>query len=298
MSATTKAQLQIHLCVLLWGATAIFGRLISLPALPLVFWRMAMVTVLLACVPSVWRSCRLLPARLIAAYSGIGLLLALHWLTFYASVKLSNASVGATSMALVPVMLAFVEPLFTRRRFDPRDIVLGVAAVAGVIAVLGGIPRGMHMGVAVGALSAALVALFSALNKRYVHEGDALAVTAIEIGAGGLLIAALAPLLPHEGPAFPIPGPRDAALLLALSVGFTILPYWLHLVALRSLTAYWVALATNLEPVWAILVAIPLLGEHHELSPRFYAGVAIILGAVIAYPFLRARTPSPAARAA
>lgn len=298
MSVTTKAQLQIHLCVLLWGATAIFGRLISLPALPLVFWRMAMVTALLACVPSVWRSCRLMPARLIAAYSGIGLLLALHWLTFYASVKLSNASVGATSMALVPVMLAFVEPLFTRRRFDPRDIVLGVAAVAGVLAVLGGIPRGMHMGVAVGVLSAALVALFSALNKRYVHEGDALAVTAIEIGAGGLLIAALAPLLPHEGPAFPIPGPRDAVLLLALSVGFTILPYWLHLVALRRLTAYWVALATNLEPVWAILVAIPLLGEHHELSPRFYAGVAIILGAVIAYPFLPARPPAPVARAA
>jgi drug/metabolite transporter (DMT)-like permease len=298
MSPTTKAQLQIHLCVLLWGFTAIFGRLISLPALPLVFWRMAIVTALLACVPSVWRSCRLIPPRLIAAYAGVGLLLALHWLTFYASVKLSNASVGATCMALVPVMLAFVEPLFTRRRFDPRDLVLGVAAVAGVIAVLGGIPRGMHVGVAVGAVSAALVALFGALNKRLVHEGDALAVTAIEIGAGALLMAVLAPVLPHDGPAFPIPGARDTALLLALSIGCTILPFWLHLVALRSLTAYWVALATNLEPVYAILVAIPLLGEHHELSARFYAGVAIILGAVIAYPFLRARPRAPLTRAA
>src|SRR5687767_8470121 len=166
MSATTRAQLQTHLCVFLWGFTAIFGRLISLPALPLVFWRMAMVTALLAGVPSVWRSCRLMPPRLIATYCGVGMLLGLHWLTFYASVKLSNASVGATCMALVPVMLAFVEPLFTRRRFDPRDLVLGVAAVAGVITMLGGIPRGMHVGVAVGALSAALVAVHGALNKR------------------------------------------------------------------------------------------------------------------------------------
>ena len=297
MSATTKAQLQIHVCVLLWGFTAIFGRIISLPALPLVFWRMSIVAAVLACVPAVWRSCRAMSRHLVAAYAGIGALLALHWLTFYAAIKLSNASVGATCMALAPVLLAFFEPLFARRRFDPRDLVLGVAAVAGVILVLGGIPSGMQVGVAVGALSAAIVALFGALNKRLVHAGDALAVTAIEIAAGAALMAALAPILPHEGPAFPIPGARDALLLLALALGCTLLPYWLHLVALRSLTAFWVALATNLEPVYAILLAIPLLGEHHDLAPRFYLGVAVILGAVVAYPLLRARaagSPAPA----
>jgi drug/metabolite transporter (DMT)-like permease len=236
--------------------------------------------------------------RLTAAYAGVGALLALHWLTFYMSVKVSNASVGATCMALTPVALAFLEPLFTTRRFDPRDLVLGIAAVAGVVAVLGGIPSGMRAGVAIGALSAALVAVFGALNKRLIHDADALAVTAIEIAAGALLMGALAPLLPHEGPAFPIPGPRDAALLVALALGCTLLPYWLHLVALRSLTAFWVALATNLEPVYAILLAMPLLGEHHDLEPRFYVGVAIILGAVIAYPFLRARADAPAEAAA
>ena len=289
MTPTTKAQLQVHLCVLLWGFTAIFGRLITLPALPLVFWRMAMVTAILACVPGVWRECRRMPPRLLASYSVVGALLALHWLTFYASVKLSNASVGATCMALAPVMLAFIEPLFTPRRFDPRDLVLGVAAVAGVVLVLGGIPPGMHVGVAVGAVSAALVAVFSALNKRLVHAGDALAVTAIEIAAGGALMAALAPVLPHEGPAFPVPGVRDTLLLVALSLGCTLLPFWLHLVALRHLTAFWVALATNLEPVYAILLAMPLLGEHHDLAARFYAGVAVILVSVVAYPFLGGR---------
>ena len=289
MTESARAKLQIHLCVLLWGFTAILGALITLPALPLVFWRMAMVTVVLALVPSVWRALSAMGPRLLGAYAVVGFLLALHWLTFYASIKLANASVGATCMALAPVFLAFLEPMLTERRFDPRDLILGVFAVIGVATMLGGIPTGMHLGVAVGVLSALLVAVFSALNKRYIERGDPLAITAVEIGCGAVLLAALAPFLPHDGPLFPIPGLRDTALLVVLALGCTLLPYWLHLVALRHLSAFWVALATNLEPVYAILLAIPLLGEHHDLTPRFYVGVAIILGAVVAYPLLRGR---------
>jgi drug/metabolite transporter (DMT)-like permease len=290
MSRTTKAQMQIHFCVLLWGFTAILGRMISLPALPLVFWRMSTVAIALACVPRVWRACSELPPRTLAAFAGVGALLGLHWLTFYLSIKASNASVGATCMALAPVFLAFIEPLITGRRFDPRDAVLGVAAVAGVATVLGGIPAGMRLGVAIGALSSVIVAVFGALNKRLILRADALSVTAVEIGAGALLMAVLAPLVPHEGPAFPIPGGRDAVLLAILALGCTLLPYWLHLVALRELSAFWVALATNLEPVYSILLAIPLLGEHHQLTPRFYLGVSIIVVAVVAYPLLMAGT--------
>jgi drug/metabolite transporter (DMT)-like permease len=294
MRATTRAQLQIQVCVLLWGFTAILGRLISLPALPLVFWRMSVTAALLLLVPHVWRSCRRMPPRLFAAYAGVGGLLAIHWLTFYGSIKLANASVGATCMALTPVFLAFVEPLLTGRRFDPRDVLLGGGAVVGVVTLLGGVPSGMQAGVAVGTFSAFVVAIFSALNKRLVEHADALAVTTIEIGSGAALVAVLAPLLPHAGPAFPVPGARDAALLLALAIGCTIIPYALHLVALRHLSAFAVALATNLEPVYAILLAMPLLGEHHDLAPRFYVGVAIVLGAVVASPLLRQRTASVA----
>lgn len=288
MSPTTKAQAQVHFCVLLWGFTAILGRLIALPALPLVLWRMSIVALVLAFVPRVWRSCRAMTWRAGAAFAGVGALLALHWLTFYLSIKRSNASVGATCMALAPVFLAFVEPPLTGRRFDPRDLVLGAAAVLGVVIVLGGIPAGMRDGVAIGVLSAAIVAVFSALNKRLVLHADALAVTAVEIAAGAALLALISAFAPHEGPIFPIPGRRDGALLVVLALGCTLLPYWLHLVALRHLSAFWVALATNLEPVYAILLAIPLLGEHHDLRPRFYAGVAMILVVVVAYPLLRA----------
>ena len=89
-----KAYLQIHICVVLWGFTAVFGKLISLPALPLVWWRMFVVSLILAMVPRVWRAVRAMPGRLIAAYAGAGMVVALHWLTFYGSIKLSNASVA------------------------------------------------------------------------------------------------------------------------------------------------------------------------------------------------------------
>ncbi|HXR64154.1 MAG TPA: DMT family transporter [Rudaea sp.] len=286
MSPISKAQLQIHFCVLLWGFTAIFGRLITLPALALVLWRMLIVVAVLALLPSVWRSLRAMPLRLIAAYAGIGLLVALHWLTFYAAIKLANASVGATCMAVGPVFLAVVEPLIARSRFDPRELVLGLLVIPGVVLVVGGVPQTMQLGLAIGIVSALLVALFSALNKRLVEHADPLTVTGIELGAGAMLLVALAPFLPHDGPMFPLPDLHDGLLLLALAIGCTLLPYSLALKALRQLSAYSVQLATNLEPVYAILLAIPLLGEQRELSPSFYAGVAVILLSVLVHPLV------------
>ena len=86
MPPTTKALWQIHLCVLLWGFTAILGKLITLPALPLVWWRMLIVAVALALLPRVWRGIRAMPVRTRWAYAGIGALVALHWLTFYGAI--------------------------------------------------------------------------------------------------------------------------------------------------------------------------------------------------------------------
>src|SRR5690242_12764861 len=104
-----KALLQIHFCVLLWGVTAILGKLISLPALPLVWWRMLFVVVALMLLPRVWRGLRALTARLLLAYAGVGALVALHWLTFYGAIKLANASVAATCIALAPAFTSLVE---------------------------------------------------------------------------------------------------------------------------------------------------------------------------------------------
>jgi len=291
MTPVATARLQIHFCVMLWGFTAILGKLISLAALPLVLWRMGLVVAALALVPRVWRALRALPMRLAAAYSGIGVLVALHWLTFYGAVKLANASVAATCMALATVFVAIVEPRIVGGRFSFRDLALGVAVVPGVALVVGGVQEGMRIGVAVGVLSALLVSIFGSLNKRLVAEADPLAVTALELGAGAVALAALSPLFGSVFPdlasdPFVLPDARDTVLLVTLALACTLLPFALSLVALRHLSAFATQLAVNLEPVYAILLAIPLLGEQRELTALFYIGVAVILAAVFAHPLL------------
>ncbi|HEX7130909.1 MAG TPA: DMT family transporter [Rhodanobacteraceae bacterium] len=296
MTPHARAQWQIHFCVVLWGFTAILGRAITLPAISLVWWRMLMVTAALLLVPRVWRGLRTLTPRLAAIYAGIGIVVSLHWLTFYGAIKLANASVAATCIALAPVFLSLVEPWIARRTFDVRELLLGVAVVPGVALVVGGVPGSMRIGIAVGVVSALLVACFGALNKRMVEHADPLTVTCLELGSGALFLTLITPALPHPGAMFPLPGTHDAILLLTLALACTLLPFALSLLALRRLSAFNAQLAVNLEPVYAILLAILLLGEQRQLDGWFYLGVAVILGAVFAHPLLTRRpmaSPQP-----
>jgi len=284
-----KALFQIHFCVLLWGITAILGKLITLPALPLVWWRMLLVVAMLALLPRVWRGLRQLSPRLVAGYCGVGALVALHWLTFYGAVKLANASVAATCIALAPVFTSVIEPWVARRPFQLRELLFGLAVLPGVALVVGGVPDGMRLGVLVGALSALLVAVFGSLNKRLVSHADPLTVTALELGAGTLALTLLAPVMPYllpalASPLWVVPDLHDGLLLVVLAGACTLLPFALALVALRHLSAYTVQLVTNLEPVYAVLLAMVLLHEQYEMTGWFYLGVAMIVGAVFAHP--------------
>ena len=145
MSPTAKAQWQMHFCVLLWGFTAILGKAITLPAMALVVWRMGLVTLALLLVPRVWRGLRALPLRLVAIYAGIGFLVALHWLTFYGAIKLANASVAVTCIALATVFVPLVEPWVTGKKFQARELLLGEQRelggmfYAGVAIILAGV---------------------------------------------------------------------------------------------------------------------------------------------------------------
>jgi len=300
MSDTRKAWLQIHLCVFLWGFTAIIGKLITLPALPLVLWRMLMVSLLLLLVPRVWRAVAGLSRRHLLAFLGVGVIVALHWLTFYAAVKLANASVAATCMALIPVCLCFIEPMVTGRSFARRELYLGLLVLPGVALVVGGTPDTMNAGIAVAILSAFLAALFTAYNKRLVHRTDALSATALEMLGGGVFALALtlllfglpwAPweagaLLPVQEQLLAVPQGNDMVWILVLAVACTLVPFALSLVALRHLSAYASSLAVNMEPLYAIILAILILGEQRELDLQFYVGASIILGVVLVYPVL------------
>jgi drug/metabolite transporter (DMT)-like permease len=285
------AQFQIHFCVLLWGFTAVLGKMISLPALSLVRWRMLIVAAALLLVPKVWRGLRAITPRLLLAYAVIGFFVAMHWLLFYASVKLANASIGATCIAIAPVFLAVIEPWVARRKFRWHELWIGIGVVPGVALVVGGIPDDMRLGVLVGVVSAFFCAVFGALNKRFVDRADPFTVTAIELGTGALVLWLIASIVPHEGSVFDLPNAHDAFFLFVLAIVCTLVPFTLSLVALRHLSAFAVELAVNLEPVYAILLAIPLFGEQRDLDAMFYLGVAIIIGAVLVHPVLERKRP-------
>ncbi|HZI77931.1 MAG TPA: EamA family transporter [Vicinamibacterales bacterium] len=288
-TAHSRAWLQIHVCVVLWGFTAILGKLITLPALPLVWWRMLLVTLALAVWPPFWSGLREMPRRLVAIYAGIGVLVTLHWITFYGSIKLSNASVAATCMALTPVFVSIIEPSLARRRPNLVEVGMSVAVLPGVALVVGGTPGGMRAGIAVGAFSALVAGLFSTLNKRAIGNSPALAVTGVQMAAGAVLLPAIAWLLPAGEQVLVRPDLRDGLLLVALAMACTLLPYALALVALRHLSAFDTTLAVNMEPVYAIVLAIVLLNEQRDLEPSFYLGVVLIIAIVFSHPWVRRR---------
>jgi drug/metabolite transporter (DMT)-like permease len=284
-----RALIELHLCVVLWGFTAILGKLITLPAQQLVWWRMLLVTVALACFPRVWRALKIIPPRQMLVFAGIGGVVAVHWLTFYGSVKLANASVAATCMALAPVVTALIEPVVTGARFERHNLLLGILVVPGVALVVGGIPGSMHLGFWVGVASAVLAAVFNALNKRHLGHHDAMAVTWLELGAGFLLIAALGPFMGPPGAGFAIPSVQDGAWLLVLAIFCTLIPFAVSLATLRHLSAFTAQLAVNLEPVYAIVIAVLFLGEARDLDGLFFLGVAIVLAAVFGHGWLQTR---------
>jgi drug/metabolite transporter (DMT)-like permease len=284
-----RALIELHICVVLWGFTAILGKLITLPATQLVWWRMLLVTVALACFPRVWRALKTIPPRLMLTFAGIGGVVALHWLAFYGSVKLANASVAATTMALAPAVTALIEPAITGARFERHNLLLGILVIPGVALVVGGIPGSMHLGFWVGVISAALAALFNALNKRYLGHHDAMAVTWLELGAGFVVLAVIAAFAAPDGAGVVLPSVRDGAWLLVLAILCTLIPFAVSLATLRHLSAFTAQLAINLEPVYAIAIAVLFLGEARELDAMFFVGVAIVLAAVFGHGWLQTR---------
>ncbi len=283
-SPAAQGYLLIHICVVLWGFTPIMGRLITLDAVALVWWRMLLAALALLALPATRRGLRQLSPRLVAACCGVGVVLAISWALFYLSIKLTNASVGAVCLGTAPLFVAILGPVFARRPWRRADLALAVAIVPGVALVAGGIPRGMYAGLAVGLLSAGLLAGFSGLNKWLADRTHALGATCLELAAGALFLTLIIALLPRADAGFTLPRGRDVWLLLVFAITLTSVPLALMLVALRRITVFAQQMATNLEPVYAVLLAIPILGEQQQLDPLFYAGVVVILGTVMVEP--------------
>ena len=275
-----RAYLELHLAVFLWGFTAILGDLIQLSALTLVWWRVFITSLSLVFFVKVGRIVREVGLRRFLLLAGIGVIVALHWVTFYGAIKLANASIALICMATTSLFSSLLEPLIVGRRFVWYELLLGLFILPGIWLIVDGVDAGMNAGIGVGLLSAALVSVFTSLNKKYIGSSNPARITFIELGAATLF---LAPFLYSLGGERFWPAPLDWLYLMILALLCTTLTFFLSLRALSKLSAFASNLTVNLEPVYGIFLAYFLLDDAQELNSSFYWGTLLILVAVFGY---------------
>lgn len=290
MDTTKRAYLELHTAVFLWGFTAILGHWIQLSALSLVWWRVLLTALSVLPFFSLRTALRQLSRRSLLQFAFVGVLTGLHWVSFYGAIKLSNASVTLVCMATCAFFTSLIEPFILRSRVKWWEIMTGFLMVPGMLLVAENVDVSMHAGIWVGLLSSLLAALFSILNKKWIHNADPLPITFIEMTSAWVFLSAVLPIFFHVEPgAALLPSLRDFGLLVGLSLFCTTLTWILALRSLKHLSAFASTLTVNLEPVYGIFLAWALLGENKQLSPGFYLGVLLILVVVFGYPFLKKR---------
>ena len=288
MNKTTRAYLELHIAVFLFGFTAILGDLISLSAPILVWWRVLITSISLFILIRFGKTLKELPRSLILQFMGIGVLVGLHWITFFGSIKFSNASICLVCMATASFFTSILEPLITKKRMKGYEIILGLLIIPGMYLVVQSTGWSMILGIGMGLTSAFLAAVFAILNKQRVMKADSLTITFIELSSAWLFICLLLPIIFYANPdtSF-MPVKMDWPYLLVLSLLCTTLAYVLALRSLKYISAFASNLTINLEPVYGIILAWFILNDGNELKPGFYFGGLIIILSVLCYPFLR-----------
>jgi len=276
-----KAFIQLHVAVFLAGFTAILGKLITLHEGMLVWYRMLITAVTLMALLYFKKELQRLSLKNIFKIFSVGAIVALHWLTFYGSIKYSNVSVSLTCLSAIGFFTAFLDPIIMRRRIDITEVFLGMLAIAGIYLIFDFYPQ-YKLGILFGIISAMLASLFPILNKNLLKEFSPKTVTLYEMCGG---VIALIFILPFYLKLFPaeyyFPTISDWLWLLVLSWLCTVFAFILSLNALKKVSPFTANLAYNLEPVYGIILAFIIFKENKYLSAGFYYGLGLILLAVI-----------------
>lgn len=298
MNPRIKAFLYLHVAVFLWGFTAILGKLISYGSINLVWHRMLLTAAIYFCIPAFWRHLKQLNAKEILTFLGIGGIVCAHWLTFYGSIKLGNsASITLACLGTASFFSAVLEPLITKQSFKKIELLLGLLVVGGILLVYVSIPENSKPGIeyplaiVTGVASAFLAALFTVLNKHNIHKANPLALSALEMLSGAVLLTLVMIFAtPAEGFVLPQWDPSsnnyDLLWIFLLVVLCTNLTFWLGSMALQELSAFTANLTVNLEPVYGIILGAVIFHEHEKLNFWFYAGALLILISVFAQSFV------------
>lgn len=291
---------------MVWGFTAVLGRLIDLPAVEVVFFRCAIAAGTLAA----WQrfrsgrvSTRLDQRESTASWPVvfqwwlIGSLIAIHWILFFAAVKVGSVSIAMIGLATLSLWTAILEPLMVRgRRYHGGEFVLATVIVMAVVFIFGDQDRANALGFLLAIASAILAAIFSILNVRYTHRYDPKQITMHQMcGAAFLAMVLCVAAWQSSGawliePSQRLAWPSGSAWLglALLGVICTVYAYVEFVDLLSRLSVFSVIFANNLEPMYGIILGGIIFGEHRELTPRFFIGGGVIVAAVMLQTFLAA----------
>lgn len=286
-----QSTLMLHLIVLIFGFTGILGKLISLDAERLVFWRVLLGGALVMLWLLIRGKIVRFSPKVWIQVAIVGCVAAAHWLAFFGSIKVSNVSVALATLASTPLFVSFLEPLIYRRKMDWREAILGMVILLGLAVLLFGPisengqsplqSSDYYLGIGLALISAFLAAVFSTLNGILVRNHDSANLTRVELLSAAGVLAVLF-LVRGDGWqwsywAIPQSDWLWLGLLATLATAFAFL---MSIEVMRKLTPFTTAIAINMEPVYAIVLAAWIFGKDERMGPWFYLGTAIIVGAV------------------
>lgn len=305
-----KDYLLLHLSVFIAGFTGVLGRLITLDSAILVWWRMAAAAVIMFLYLRVGgllktntrgetdargASLQRYKFRDILQMGGVGMLLCLHWVFFYASIKASNVSIGVVCFSLVGFFTALFEPIINKHRFSGREFLFSLLTILGIYLIFHFDSR-YRLGIALGVVSSALYALFAIVNQRVGKHYEAKNMLLWEMVGGLIGLTCLIPLYNMFIPVGRIyPVGMDYAYLAFMVVICTIGLCLLQIIVLQKIPAFTVNLTYNLEPVYSIILSMFIFHEYKELNFSFCIGIALIIISVILQTLSETKKPKASA---
>lgn len=284
-----QAFFQLHIAVFLAGFTGILGRLIELNEGMLVWWRLLITSVTMWILFAITKKLETISKADIVKVAGIGLIAALHWVTFFGSIKYANVSVGLVCFSAVGFFTAIFEPIITKKPFNLIDILLGLLVMAGIYIIFHFDGR-YKVGILIGIASAMLGALFPIFNRQLLQRMNSQTLLSYELTGGLISLTIILPLYLKISPAaYLIPTKTDWIWLLVLAWLCSVWAFQLSANALKKISAFTVNLSYNLEPVYGILFAFVLFQENERLDSSFYIGLFLIVAAVVVQTWRVAR---------
>lgn len=290
LSKTTekhKNLIILHLTVFVWGFTGILGALISIPATQLVWYRVLIAFITLFAYFSVTKIPLRVSKIVFLKLFFTGAIVGLHWILFFQSIKSSTVSVTLVCLSSLTLFTAILEPMFKKQKISMFDIITGLIIICGIYIIFRFESRYTE-GIIYGLISALCASIFSIINSKQIQNRPAPIISFYELIGAWVWISIF--LWITEGYTASMKLKFDDLMyLLILGTVCTSLAYVAGVAVMKQLSAFRVALITNLEPVYGIILAFIFFGKREQMTAGFYAGAVIILSTIFIYPVLKNR---------